>query len=84
MLNVVAMLQQRSGHVLITSDSDVVTMSETDVHTTLILDRVTTLSQRRCASCATDVKANVKQEKILQDFQCVMQKRRNDFFDSNH
>ena len=39
MLNVVAMLQQRCGNVLITSESDVVITSETDVDTTLIFDR---------------------------------------------
>ena len=58
MLNVVTMLQQRCGNVLITSESDAVTTSETDVDTTLIFDRsstfnavtVTTLSQRHCAS----------------------------------
>ena len=40
---VVAMLQQRCCNVLITSESDVVTKSETDVGTTLIFDRATTL-----------------------------------------
>ena len=38
MLNVVAKMQQRCGNVLITSESDVVTKSETDVGTTLIFD----------------------------------------------
>ena len=51
MLNVVATLQQRCGNVLITSESDVVTMSDTDVVTTLIFDRVTTLSQRQQRRC---------------------------------
>ena len=43
MLNVVATLQQRYGNVLITSDSDVVTTSETGSGTTLIFGRGTTL-----------------------------------------
>ena len=43
MLNVVATLQQRYGNVLITSQSDVVTTSETGFGTTLIFDRATTL-----------------------------------------
>ena len=43
MLNVVVTLQQRCGNVLITSESDFVTTSETDVGTNLIFDRVTTL-----------------------------------------
>ena len=47
MLNVVATLQQRCGKVLITSVSDVVTTSETDVGTTLIFDRAKTLWQRQ-------------------------------------
>ena len=55
MRNVVATLQQRCGNVLITSESDIVTTSETNVGTPLIFDRVshnvvatstTTLSQR--------------------------------------
>ena len=54
MLNVVATLQQRCGNVLITSESDVVTTSETNVGITLIFEPchnvVTTLSQRRCVS----------------------------------
>ena len=53
MLNVVVTLQQYCGNVLIMSESDFVTTSETDVGTTLIFDRVTTLwqrQQRRCAS----------------------------------
>ena len=51
MLNVVATLQQRCGNVLKTSGSDVVTMSETDVGTTLIFDRFTTSSQRQQRRC---------------------------------
>ena len=43
MLNVVATLQQRYGNVLITSDSDVITTSETGFGTTLIFDRATAL-----------------------------------------
>ena len=46
MLNVVVTLQQCCGNVLITSESDIVTTSETDVDTILILDHVTTLLQR--------------------------------------
>ena len=56
MLNVVATLQQRCGNVLITSESDAVTTSETDIGTTLIFDRVTTLwqcQQRRCDKVVT-------------------------------
>ena len=47
MLNVVAVLQQRCGNVLITSESDVATTSETEVGTTLIFDSVKTLWQRQ-------------------------------------
>ena len=43
MLDVVATLQQLCGNVLMTSKSDVVTTSETDVGSTLIFDHVTTL-----------------------------------------
>ena len=42
-LNVMATLQQRCGNVLITSESNAVTTSETDVGTNLIFDRATTL-----------------------------------------
>ena len=45
MLNIVATLQQRCGNVLITSESEIVTTSETNVNTTLIFDPVTTLWQ---------------------------------------
>ena len=38
MLNVAATLQQRCGNFLLTSESDVVTTSETDVATNLIFD----------------------------------------------
>ena len=50
MLNVVATLQQRCRNVLTKLESVVVTTSETDVGTTLIIGRVTTLLQRRCSS----------------------------------
>ena len=56
MLNGVVTLQQRFGNVFITSESDVVTTSETDVSTFLIFDRVTTLwqrQQRRCDNVVT-------------------------------
>ena len=43
MFNVVAVLQQRCGNVLITSESDAVTTLETVIDTTLIFDRATTL-----------------------------------------
>ena len=43
MLNVAATPQQRCGNVFIMSESDVVTTSETDIGTTLIFGRVTTL-----------------------------------------
>ena len=50
MFNVAATLQQRCGNLLITSESDVVTTSETDVGATLIFDRATTWKrqQQRC------------------------------------
>ena len=51
MLNIVATLQQYCGNVLITSESEVATTSETDVGTTLIFDRVTILWQRSTAHC---------------------------------
>ena len=51
MLNGVVTLQQRFGNVFITSERDVVTTSETDADTTLILDRVTALLQRQQRCC---------------------------------
>ena len=51
MLNVVMTLQQRCGNVLITSESEVVTTSETDFGTTLIFDRTRTLWQRQERRC---------------------------------
>ena len=56
MFNVVAVLQQRCGNVLITSESDAVTTLETVIDTTLIFDRATTLwqrQQRRCDNVVT-------------------------------
>ena len=53
MLNVVATLQQPCGNVLITSESDVVSTSETNVGTTDFWpchNVVTTLSRRHCVS----------------------------------
>ena len=51
MLNLVATLQQRCGNVLISSESNLVTTSETDVGTTLIFHRATTLWQRQQGRC---------------------------------
>ena len=51
MLNVVATLQQYCGNVLITSKSNAVTTSETNVGTTLIFGRNTTLWQRQQLRC---------------------------------
>ena len=65
MLNVVATMQQRCGNVLITSESDVVTMSETDVGTTLIFDWVTTwLNIRKKSICLSVSGNNDEKEKI--------------------
>ena len=50
-LNVMATLQQRCGNILITSESNAVTTSETDVGTNLIFDRATTLWQRQQRRC---------------------------------
>ena len=55
MLNFLATLQQRCGNVLITSESNIVRTSETDVGLTLIFDRATTRQRqhRRCHNIVT-------------------------------
>ena len=53
-----ATLQQRCGNVLITSESEFVTTLETDVRTTLIFDRATTLWQHQQRHCDNVVTAS--------------------------
>ena len=50
-LNIVATFLQRYGNVLATSENGVVTKLKTNVATTLIFDRATTLRQRQPWSC---------------------------------
>ena len=67
MLNVVAKMQQRCGNVLITSESDVVTKSETDVGTTLIFDWVTTwLNFRKKAFTCLFQETMTRRKKLIQ------------------
>ena len=83
MLNVMATLQQRCGNILITSESNIVTTSETDVGATLIFDRATTLSQRqqrRCHNVVTTSLCQLGMDTHWND--SLMQHWKNNFFSS--